>query len=183
MQIEQVIGGVNGDTTAQAVQLRMRFTGQNLVNNAHLIAVDAAGNNPITLATFPSNVTNSAAGSRILITTSSFASHESTPITADFTMIAIPPSYLAAGRLMFEKLGIRWSVSWGGAGYTGSNTGTMDNDADGNFGPPFAGALPSTSTSALRIQRLGRCHEHEQRSELLGHGERGDVHQQRRRFH
>ena len=29
MQIEQVIGGVNGDTTAQAVQLRMRFAGQN----------------------------------------------------------------------------------------------------------------------------------------------------------
>ncbi len=28
MQIEQVIGGVNGDTTAQAVQLRMRPAGQ-----------------------------------------------------------------------------------------------------------------------------------------------------------
>ncbi len=27
MQIEQVIGGVNGDTTAQAIQLRMRFAG------------------------------------------------------------------------------------------------------------------------------------------------------------
>ena len=183
MQIEQVIGGVNGDTTAQAVQLRMRFTGQNLVNNAHLIAVDAAGNNPITLATFPSNVTNSAAGSRILITTSSFASHESTPITADFTMIAIPPSYLAAGRLMFEKLGIRWSVSWGGAGYTGSNTGTMDNDADGNFGPRICRCVAFHFDFCACLQRLGRCHEHEQRCGLLGHGERGDFHQQRRRFH
>ena len=27
----------------------------------------------------------------------------------------------------------------------------MDNDADGNFAPPFAGALPSTSTSALHF--------------------------------
>ena len=31
MQIEQVIGGVNGDTSAQAIQLRMRFAGQTQV--------------------------------------------------------------------------------------------------------------------------------------------------------
>ena len=151
MQIEQVIGGVNGDTTAQAVQLRMRFANQNQVSGAELVVVDAAGNNPITLLTFPSNVGTASAGSRILITTSNFASYESSPISSDFTMIAIPASYLAAGRLAFQKGGIRWSVSWGGAGYTGPNTGTIDNDADGNFGPPFAGVLPSTSTSALRF--------------------------------
>ena len=152
MQIEQVIGGVNGDTTAQAVQLRMRFADQNFVGGANLIVVDAAGNNPITLLTFPSNVTISDAGSRILITTAGFASYESSPIASDFTMNAIPASYLAAGRPRFENSGsIFWSVSWGGAGYTGPNTGTIDNDADGNFGPPFAGALPSTSTSALRF--------------------------------
>jgi hypothetical protein len=56
MQIEQVIGGVNGDTTAQAVQLGMRFTGENFVTGCQLIAFDAAGNNPITLITFPSGV-------------------------------------------------------------------------------------------------------------------------------
>ena len=151
MQIEQVIGGVNGDTTAQAVQLRMRFAGQTEVNGAELVAVDAAGNNAITLATFPTDVAGGGAGSRILITTASFATYEATPIASDFEMDAIPASYLAAGRLAFQKLGIRWSVSWGGAGYTGPNTGTLDNDADGNFGPPFAGALPSTSTSALRF--------------------------------
>jgi hypothetical protein len=149
MQIEQVIGGVNGDTTAQAVQLRMRFTGENFVSGAQIVVVDAAGNNPITLATFPADVTNAAAGTRILITTSSFAAYESSPITSDFTMTAIPASYLAAGRVVYQKAGIRWSLSWGGAGYTGPNTGTLDNDADGNFGPPFAGALPSNSTSAL----------------------------------
>ena len=32
MQIEQVIGGVNGDRTIQGVQLRMRSIGQNLVS-------------------------------------------------------------------------------------------------------------------------------------------------------
>jgi hypothetical protein len=157
MQIEQVIGGVNGDTTAQAIQLRMRFGGQNLVSGATLIAYDAAGNNPIILLTFPSNVTTAGAGSRILITTASFASYEASPITSDFTMTnSIPASYLAAGRLSFQKPtyqagNVLWSASWGGAGYTGPNTGTMDNDADGNFAPPIADALPSTSISALHF--------------------------------
>jgi hypothetical protein len=152
MQIEQVIGGVNGDTTAQAVQLRMRFAGQDQLVGAELMVVDAAGNNPIILFTFPADSLIADQGSRILITTSSFASYEATPIPSDFTMTtAIPVSYLAAGRLAFQKFGIRWSVSWGGAGYTGPNTGTMDNDADGDFGPPFAGVLPSTTTSALRF--------------------------------
>ena len=72
MQIEQVIGGVNGDTTAQAVELRMRFAGQNFVTDTELVAYDAAGNNPIVLITLPSGVSNGAAGSRILITTTEF---------------------------------------------------------------------------------------------------------------
>ena len=154
MQIEQVIGGVNGDTTAQAVQLRMRFTGENFVTGSQLIAFDAAGNNPITLVTFPSGVSNGLVGSRILVTTASFASHETSTIASDFTMTAIPASYLAAGRLAYLNPaylsgGILWSVSWGGANYTGPNTGLTVNDADGNFAPPFADVLPSTSTSAL----------------------------------
>src|SRR6202040_81260 len=151
MQIEQVIGGVNGDTTAQAVQLRMRAAGQTFVAGGQLIAFDATGNNPITLLTFPSNVSNGATGSRILITTASLGSHETAPIASDFTMTVIPASYLAAGRLAYQNGGILWSVSWGGASYTGPNIGTFDNDADGNFGPPFAGALPSSSTVALRF--------------------------------
>ena len=153
MQIEQVIGGVNGDTTAQAVQLRMRLAGQTEVAGSQLVVYDAAGNNPITLLTFPNNVATGNAGSQILITSASFASYEATPIASDFTMTnTIPASYLAAGRLAFQNSGlIFWSVSWGGAGYTGPNTGRMENDADGNFGPPFAGVLPSTSTSALRF--------------------------------
>jgi hypothetical protein len=157
MQIEQVIGGVNGDTTAQAVQLRMRMANENFVSGSTLIAFDAAGNNPITILTFTSNVTAATAGSRILISTANFANYEASPITSDFTMTnPIPASYLAAGRLVYQRPTYQagnalWSVSWGGANYTGPNTGTLDNDADGNFAPPFAGALPSTSTSALRF--------------------------------
>ena len=155
MQIEQVIGGVNGDTTAQAIQLRMRALGENLVSGGTLIAYDASGNNPITLLTFASNVTNNAAGTRILITTANFANYQASPIASDFTMTnPIPASYLAAGRLSYQKPtymagAALWSVSWGGANYTGPNTGTLDNDADGNFAPPFAGVLPSSSTVAL----------------------------------
>jgi glucose/arabinose dehydrogenase len=152
-QIEQVIGGVNGDTSAQAVQLRMRFAGENFIVGGKLIAFDATGNNPITLITFPSSVSNGAQGARILITTASFASHEITPVAPDFIMTnPIPASYLAAGRLVYQNGGILWSLSWGGSAYTGSNTGTLDNDADGNFGPPFPGPLPSTSTVALQFQ-------------------------------
>jgi len=155
MQIEQVIGGVNGDTTAQAIQLRMRALGENFVSGATLIAYDASGNNPITLVTFASNVTNNAAGTRILITTANFANYQASPIASDFTVTnPIPASYLAAGRLSYQKPtymagSALWSVSWGGANYTGPNTGTLDNDADGNFAPPFAGVLPSSSMVAL----------------------------------
>ena len=71
----------------------------------------------------------------------------------------IPPSYLNAGRLTYEADGgtaatpgtIYWSLSWGGSGYTGSNTGTTANDSDGNFGPASVGPLPSTNSSALRF--------------------------------
>jgi ABC-type Fe3+/spermidine/putrescine transport system ATPase subunit len=43
-------------------------------------------------------------------------------------------------------------LSWGGASYTGATTGAMTNDDDGEFGPPIATALPSTSLEALLIQ-------------------------------
>ena len=102
MQIEQVIAGVEGDTSAQAIQLRMRFALQNFVFRTRLIAYDAAGSNPVVLITFSGDVTNNAAGSRILVATSSFAAHLSPSITPDFIMInAIPSSYLASGSLTF----------------------------------------------------------------------------------
>jgi uncharacterized repeat protein (TIGR01451 family) len=155
MKIEQVIGGVAGDTNQQAIQLRMRLAGQNMVgtNQARLIARDAAGANPVTLIVFPTDVTNFAQGARILVVSSAFAAAQPT-IAGDFTMTnTIPASYLAAGRLTFENNAgtILWSLAWGGGAYTGSNTGSTTNDADGNFGPPFASALPSTTGQALRF--------------------------------
>ncbi len=154
MQIEQVAGGFCGGTTAQAIQLRMRTVGQNLVQGARLVAHDATGSNPVVLIVFPSNVANASTGSRILITTAGFSSIAGGP-AADFTLTnPIPASYLAAGRITFESPGgglVYWSLAWGGANYTGSNAGQIDNDADGNFGPPFADPLP-VGDQALQFQ-------------------------------
>ena len=154
MQIEQVIGGVNGDTTAQAIQLRMRSSLQNQMQLSRLIAHDSTGGGNIVLATFPGPVANSATGSRVLIMSSAFAQYTNPSATADRIMSAlIPASYLAAGSLTFEdNFGtIYWRLSWGGAGYTGSNAGSITNDGDGNFGPPVAGPLPSTTRQALKF--------------------------------
>jgi len=153
MQIEQVIGGVNGDTTRQAVQLRMRSSGQQFVSQGQLVAWDATGANPIVLSSIPSNVLNGNAGDRVLLATASFG-----VVSPDFVMAAIPVSYLAGGKITFETDGafgttIWWGLAWGA--YTGTNAGVMTggggNDADGNFNPPFAGALPSTSQVAVRF--------------------------------
>lgn len=155
MQIEQVIGGVNGDPNAQAIQLRMRSAGQNVMSLSRLRAWDAAGTNPVLLVDMTTNVANSVASSRVLITTAKFATYTNVPLVSDFTMAPIPASYLPAGRLTFEDdFGtIYWSLAWGGSSYTGSNAGSVQNDADGNYGPPVNVALPSTSTSALLINR------------------------------
>lgn len=153
MQIEQVIGGLSGNTNAQAIQLRMRTLGQNLVSNGQLVVRDAAGLNPVVLIAFPSNVLDGSTGARVLAVTSTFAGM--VPVTPDFTLTnRIPDSYLAAGSLTWEDHfgGVLWRLSWGGAGYTGPGTGLITNDADGNFNPPFAGPMPSTTAQALLFQ-------------------------------
>src|SRR5437867_271274 len=98
MQIEQVIGGVNGDPTAQAIQLRMRTGLQNQVQNGRLVAHDAAGNNPIVVATFPGALPNQGTGVRVLVASANFGNYTNPPVAADRLMSAlIPASYLAAG--------------------------------------------------------------------------------------
>ncbi len=159
MQIEQVIGGVNGDTTAQAIQLRLRSGGQNQLQFASLRTVDAAGANEVLLDNMGTSVTDGTLGSRVLITTPNFANYTDIPLVSDFTMVPIPVSYLAAGQLTFENSSgsvTYWSLSWGGSGFTGStlaNSG-ITNDDDGDYGPPVDGALPSNSLSALLFQGI-----------------------------
>ena len=157
MQIEQVIGGVDGDTTKQAIQLRMRGITQNFVSFARMRVFDAQGLNPVIVINFATNVTFSGCGRRVLITSANFELDPS--ITPDFTMTnLIPASYLAAGSLTFESdTGVvYWRLSWGGFGYTGPTNGNCANDdslcpAAGDFGV-WPNALPSTSQQALRFQ-------------------------------
>ena len=162
MQVEQVIGGINGATNAQAIQLRMRAAGQSFTSASSLWAWDAAGTNRILLVNISGNVTNGATGAHILLSTASFTSMMvaggNTTYTPDFTLAnAIPASYLNAGRLTLEDDSgsvsiagiIYWSLSWGGAAYTGSESGNVTNDPDGNFGPAFALALPSATRQSL----------------------------------
>jgi hypothetical protein len=156
MQIEQVIGGVNGDTTAQAIQLRMRSNSQQFISSSRIRAWDAAGANPVTLIDMTTNVAVGLTGRRVLITTAAFGNYTDIPLDEDFIMTnPIPDSYLSGGRHTFESdSGTNyWSLSWGGTGYTGSNAASTLNDVGGggNYGPPFAGALPSTTLQALQF--------------------------------
>ena len=155
MQIEQVIGGVDGDTSVQAIQLRLRFFGENQVQFARIRAWDAAGENPITLIDFDSSVPNASLGDRVLVASPDFVSHVDPPIAVDFTMTnLIPDSYLAAGCITFEGDAgtVYWLLSFGGNNYTGLTTATMLNDDDGDFGPPFDGPLPSKTGQGLLFQ-------------------------------
>ncbi len=152
MQIEQVVGGVNGDATVQAVQLRMRTAFQNAVQASQLRAWDAAGQNPILLIDFTQAVANGNGGDRVLVASANFANFTSPSAIPDFTFTnLIPASYLAAGSMTFEDdIGsIYWRLSWGGASYTGSTTGLPVNDPGGDFGPPWPAALPSSDLQAL----------------------------------
>ncbi len=163
MQIERIIGGVNGDTTAQAIQLRLRADGQNFLNSdaggtqgpARLIAYDANGANPVTLLVFPNDVSNGRRGDRVLVASANFAQYTTPRIQPDFVLTnLIPASYLPAGRIVFaDGVGnVLWSVSYGGGSYRGPNTGLNLNDANGNFGPAFNGPLPSRFTVSLRFR-------------------------------
>lgn len=153
MQIEQLIGGYCSDTSAQAIQLRMRLGNQNLVSGTRLVAHDATGNNPVILIAFPSHVDGDNAGSRILAATADFALAGGPE--PDFTLTnPIPPEYLAAGKITFQTAGgfVYWSLAWGGADYTGTNmSGDTTNDADSNFNPPFPSALPFSGNLAVRF--------------------------------
>ncbi len=155
MQIEKIVGGVNGDTSAQAIQLRMREAGQNQVYRGKLIAFDAAGANPVVLVDFKNSVPIDAAGSRILATSQAMTAYTDPPVVQNFIMDAlIPESYLAAGSIIFEndeETLIVWRASWGGSAYSGETTGALTNDDDREFGPAFGGRLPSDGLQVLEF--------------------------------
>ncbi|HXZ84916.1 MAG TPA: hypothetical protein VEI82_05455 [Myxococcota bacterium] len=155
MQIDQVIGGVGGDTTAQAVQLRMRTTLQNqLSGDAQLVVRDGNGADPRVLSTFPMPNPTQGTCLAILLATDSFTAKTSPAAVPNYTMMPIPASFLAKGTLTFETLGgatTYWRVSWGGFDPNGVMSGVAGgfNDDNTTTAPSTSVALPSTSAQAL----------------------------------
>src|SRR4029453_15032141 len=93
MQIEQVIGGVGGDTSAQAIQLRMRNSfPQDQVSNAKLVVRDATGSNPVLLVDMTTNVPNGTLGTRVLIASANFHNFTNAPAIPDFVMTNLIPA-------------------------------------------------------------------------------------------
>ena len=150
MQIEQVVGGVKGVTSAQAIQLRMRSIGQEFVSLSRLRAWDASGANPVLLIDFSSDVVSGGADVRVLVVSPDMTTMTSPPVVADFTMTnPIPAAYLSGGSITFEGDDgiVYWRLSWGT--YSGDNSGSTINDPNGDFGPPFGEALPSWDQGLL----------------------------------
>ena len=158
MQIEQVIGGVNGDVTAQAIQLRMRGNGQNIVSKSRLLAWDAAGANPVVLIDFASDVPSGQLGKRVLVVSEDFAKYTDPVVAPDFILVnPIPSSYLSAGSITLENDDgtlLVWRLSWGGNDYTGATSGALTNDDDGEFAPAYPVALPTEGLTALQFLGL-----------------------------
>jgi len=154
MQIEEIIGGLNGNTTAQAIQLRLRTGGQNFVSFTRVRAWDAAGQNPVLVVDMSTDVPNGSGGDNILLASSSF----NTIMTAvygasyhsDFTLTnLIPASYLTGGKVTFEDdsgAAVYWSLAFGN--YTGTNFGDGTNDND--FGPPTV-APPTNARQGIHF--------------------------------
>lgn len=154
MQIEQVIGSVDGNISAQAIQLRLRSNGQSQIGSGRLVAYDAGGLNPIILLDPTTAVSNSTAGSSVLFTSTAFnlLMNAVPSYLPDFTLAnTIPPSYFSGGRIVWDNGStmIEWSLAFGA--YTGSNTGVGTNTTGGtgNFGSPTS-ALPTTGRQAIR---------------------------------
>lgn len=149
IQIEEIIGGINGDTTEQAIQLRYQFGDQNAIANFRVRYWNSTGTVATTLFTFPSAISSTPSkptGTNILLASTAFNSlMSSVPgYSSDFTLTStIPANILAGGKLTFETDtgSIIWSVAFGA--YTGTNTGVY-NDTD------FGGATVAIPTDSMK---------------------------------
>src|SRR4051812_16167517 len=100
MQIQEVIGAVNGDPTAQAIQLRMSAGGQTFVQGINVWASNSSGTGRTLVLSIPSNVSGTT-GSTILLASQNFKTTMinggDTGFAPDFLFTnLIPASYLAA---------------------------------------------------------------------------------------
>ena len=183
MQIEQVIGGVNGDTNLQAIQLRMRAWRTELVSAARLRAWDANGANPVLVVDMDADVANGAAGGRVLIASPQFAAVPSPQRRLQHDQ-PIPASYLTAGKLTFEdRRRNRLLVAGLGRRQLHRHQHWADRQRRRReLQPAVRGPLPSSNTAGAASSPERRRPEHQQRGRLRPHGRKRDLHQQRRRL-
>ena len=156
VQIHKVVGGVTGDSEMQAIQFRIRAANQNQFQNSKVYAYDANGENPVLIIDFDRALPNGKLGDTVLLASPRFGEVTTPPARPDFVMTnLIPASYLPAGSLTLEDdagKNVWWRLSWGGADYHGDTTGSTANDDDGEFGPAYRWALPSSNTRALAFR-------------------------------
>ena len=133
MRIDEVMAGVNGDSTIQFVELKMISSGQRFVGGRTIHFYDATGSETGRF-TFPDNVSNGATGSSILVGTLQFAAVST--VAPDFTMS--PGIMSPSGRVCFQTIDC---VAYGD--FTGSNSG---------YGSPAA-ALPVEGLLSLKRGR------------------------------
>ncbi len=98
-EINKVMVGLNGNTTIQAVELKMLAGGENLVGSVSIKVYDAAGTQVDSLGSFSGPVPSGIAGRFILCATPNFAA--TFGITPD--LIIKPGMLLGTGQVSFEK--------------------------------------------------------------------------------
>jgi cysteine-rich repeat protein len=135
MKIAEVFPGTQASPNAQYVVLQMYAAGQTVVNGHSVQVFDAAGSSIATF-TFPSNVTNGANQSKILVGTTAAASFFG--VAVDLSMTAVIPA--AGGKVCFDSLDC---VAWGN--YSGSPTGV---------GTPFQATSGGLRLGRAAVRRL-----------------------------
>ncbi len=106
VNITKLMAGYNGDTSIQAVELKMTAGGQNLVNGLSIAAYNGSGALLATLGTFAGNVPNALNGDRILCATTNF--RDTFGIIPD--LIITPGIPITSGQVAFETPGCRVNV-------------------------------------------------------------------------
>lgn len=101
--ISKVMCGFNGDSTIQAVEIKMTTGGQNLVSAMQIVIYNGSGTLVATLGTFPANVPNGLGGDNILCATPKFQT--TFGIIPD--LVITPGIPVTSGQVVYEKVGCR----------------------------------------------------------------------------
>jgi hypothetical protein len=132
-EITKIMVGLNGNTTIQAVELKMLTINENLVDGISIKVYDAAGTQVDSLGSFSGPVPNGATGRSILCATPNFAA----TFGIEPDLLIKPGLLVGTGQVSFEKPGCLVNAIAYGAVTTPKNGATS------------APALPADAATAL----------------------------------